>query len=246
MLDNEEAFSVDLEKKETVWRLPQFKDLANVEAAGALRFMQVCKNPPDVRVYPEDQVEFGKSNILICFMDNFFPPVLNVSWYRNGELVSEGVSDTDFYHKTNYRFRRFSYLVFTPEVGDIYSCHVEHWGLEEPLNKFWEPDEPPSTSEVTGTVVCAFGLALGLIGVAIGTILLIKGMKRNQNTRRMHRGDPVVILQSLPDEEKLSKMSEILQSPALAVLLFFLISVACVSVCVCLSMSVFVSLPHCL
>uniref|UniRef100_H2ZYC5 Ig-like domain-containing protein n=1 Tax=Latimeria chalumnae TaxID=7897 RepID=H2ZYC5_LATCH len=203
MLDNEEAFSVDLEEKETVWRLPQFKDLAQVQAARALENMQVCKtnldiikkavnktladnDPPDVRVYPEDQVEFGKSNILICFMDNFFPPVLNVSWYRNGELVSEGVSDTDFYHKTNYRFRRFSYLVFTPEVGDIYSCHVEHWGLEEPLNKFWEPDEPPSTPEVTGTVVFAFGLALGLIGVAIGTILLTKGMKRNQNTRRQN------------------------------------------------------------
>ncbi|XP_064407900.1 HLA class II histocompatibility antigen, DO alpha chain-like [Latimeria chalumnae] len=154
MVDEDEAFSVDLETREVVWRHPQFKDLALAEAEGILAIMQVCKSslgalikaanesmtdnvPPDVRVYPEDQVEFGKPNILICFMDNFFPPVLNVSWYRNGELVSEGVSDTDFYHKADYGFRRFSYLFFTPEVGDIYSCHVEHWGLEEPLNKFW-------------------------------------------------------------------------------------------------------------
>ncbi|XP_064408119.1 HLA class II histocompatibility antigen, DP alpha 1 chain-like [Latimeria chalumnae] len=155
LFDEDEAFSVDLEEKEAVWRLPQFKDLTRYEVEVAVANMRTCESnldiiiktanesltdndPPEVRVYPEDQVEFGKSNILICFMDNFFPPVLNVSWYKNGELVSEGVSDTDFYHKADYGFRRFSFLVFTPEVGDIYSCHVEHWGLEEPLNKFWD------------------------------------------------------------------------------------------------------------
>ncbi|XP_006010589.1 RLA class II histocompatibility antigen, DP alpha-1 chain-like isoform X2 [Latimeria chalumnae] len=203
-VDDEELFRYDSEKKKVVMRIPQFDKHSPPEAGVQSEFEQnvpVCNHnlenvrkytngtlrkpvPPKVTVYPEDSVEFGKPNILICFMDDFHPPVINVSWYRNGEPVSEGVSNTDFYSKANYRFRKFSYLVFTPKLEDIYSCHVEHWGLEEPINKFWEPEEPPSTSEVTGTVVCAFGLALGLVGVAIGTVLLIKGMKRNPNTRR--------------------------------------------------------------
>ncbi|XP_064408043.1 H-2 class II histocompatibility antigen, A-U alpha chain [Latimeria chalumnae] len=126
----------------------------------------------------------GKTDTLTCFMDDFYPPVVNVSWYKNGGSVSEGVSNTDFYSKQNLRLQMFSYLSVAPESGDIYSCKVEHWGSQDPINKFWEPEEPPSTSEVTETVVRAFGLALGLVRVAVGTVLLIKGMKHNQNIRR--------------------------------------------------------------
>uniref|UniRef100_H2ZU88 Ig-like domain-containing protein n=1 Tax=Latimeria chalumnae TaxID=7897 RepID=H2ZU88_LATCH len=201
-IDEDELVRVDIDKQKMEWRLPEFKGhKIDSLVEWTRQNIPICEHnldllikrtngllgktvPPEVTMYPENQVEFGKANILICFMDNFYPPVLNFTWYKNGNQVSEGFYNTDFYSKVNYRFRKFSYLNFTPEVGDIYSCQVEHWGLEEPINKFWEPEEPPSTSEVTGTVVCAFGLALGLVGVAVGTVLLIKGMKRNQSTQR--------------------------------------------------------------
>ncbi|XP_064407840.1 H-2 class II histocompatibility antigen, A-U alpha chain-like isoform X2 [Latimeria chalumnae] len=201
-LDDEELLRVMPGDKELEWRLPEFqKQKAEGAVASAHQELAVCINnlgisrkranntleknvPPEVKVYPELPVVLGKTNTLICFMDNFYPPVVNVSWYKNGGSVSVGVSNTDFYSKLNLRFRMFSYLSVTPESGDIYSCKVEHWGSQDPINKFWEPEESPSTSEVTGTVVCAFGLALGLVGVAVGTVLLIKGMKRNQSTRR--------------------------------------------------------------
>ncbi|XP_064407819.1 H-2 class II histocompatibility antigen, A-U alpha chain-like [Latimeria chalumnae] len=201
-LDDEELLRVEPGHKELEWRLPEFRKqkVADV-VAWSQQNLPTCHTnldavrkrtnnllgkyvAPEVKVYPELPVMLGKTNTLICFMDDFYPPVVNVSWYKNGGLVSVGVSNTDFYSKQNQRFRMFSYLSVTPKSGDIYSCKVEHWGSQDPINKFWEPEEPPSTSEVTETVVCAFGLALGLVGVAVGTVLLIKGMKHNQNIRR--------------------------------------------------------------
>ncbi|XP_030403286.1 HLA class II histocompatibility antigen, DR alpha chain-like isoform X2 [Gopherus evgoodei] len=194
--DQDEIFHVDLERKETVWRLPDFGKFTIFEAQGALGNMAVLKKnmeimikrfnrtqaqtvPPEVTVFPEDPVELGEPNILICFVDKFFPPVLSVTWLKNGQEVTEGVSETDFYPRPDYSFRKFSYLPFLPSQGDFYDCRVEHWGLPEPFTKHWEAQVPTPVPETTETLVCALGLAVGIIGIIAGTILIIKGMKMN-------------------------------------------------------------------
>lgn len=89
-------------------------------------------------MYPENAVELGDPNVLICFVDRFSPPVLNVTWLKNNEVVSEGVEETDFYPSVDNTFRKFSYLPFVPEQGDIYVCQVEHWGIPEgKMEKIW-------------------------------------------------------------------------------------------------------------
>uniref|UniRef100_A0A8C3SND6 Ig-like domain-containing protein n=1 Tax=Chelydra serpentina TaxID=8475 RepID=A0A8C3SND6_CHESE len=194
--DHEEMFYVDLEKKETVWRLPEFSKFTSFEAQGALGNMAVLKNnleilikrsnhtqaqnvPPEVTVFHEDPVELGEPNVLICFVDKFFPPVLNMTWLKNGEEVTGGVYETDFYPSQDYSFRKFSYLPFLPSQGDFYNCRVEHWGLPEPFTKHWEAQLPTPVPETTETLVCALGLAVGIVGIIAGTILIIKGMKMN-------------------------------------------------------------------
>ena len=42
-----------------------------------------------------------------------------------------------------------------------------------------EPQLPLPASESTETLVCALGLAVGIIGIVVGTILIIKAMKMN-------------------------------------------------------------------
>ncbi|XP_043383857.1 HLA class II histocompatibility antigen, DR alpha chain-like isoform X3 [Chelonia mydas] len=158
--DQDEIFHVDLERKETVWRLPDFV-------------------PPEVTVFPEDPVELGEPNVLICFVDKFSPPVLSMTWLKNGQEVTGGVSETDFYPRQDNSFRKFSYLPFLPSQGDFYDCRVEHWGLPEPFTKHWEVQVPTPVPETTETLVCALGLAVGIIGIIAGTILIIKGMKMN-------------------------------------------------------------------
>ncbi|XP_066469552.1 HLA class II histocompatibility antigen, DR alpha chain-like [Tiliqua scincoides] len=141
---------------------------------------------PSAKVYPKNPVELGDPNVLICFVDQFSPPVLNITWLKNGEAVSQGVTETDFYTSKDYTFRKFSYLPFIPEPGDIYTCKVDHWGLTESLSKLWYCKEPTPLPEVTENVVCALGLALGILGIIAGTVLCFKARQGDEGSH--HQG----------------------------------------------------------
>ncbi|KAK2511084.1 hypothetical protein Q9966_016730 [Columba livia] len=192
----DEKFHVDLQKKETVWRLPEFGEIVGFEAQGALQNAAAAKHdlellmkrsnrsqgtivPPEVTVFPKRRVELEDPNLLICYVDKFWPSVISITWLRNGKEVQDGVIETVFYPRDDHSFRKFSYLPFIPTRGDYYDCRVEHWGLPKPLLKHWEPELPLPASESTETLVCALGLAVGIVGIIVGTILIIKAMKMN-------------------------------------------------------------------
>ncbi|NXA24306.1 DRA protein, partial [Ibidorhyncha struthersii] len=194
--DGDEIFHVDLQKAETIWRLPEFGNFATFEAQGALQNIAIDKHnlenlikrsnrsqgaivPPDVMVFPKHQVELGEPNVLTCYVDKFWPSMISISWLRNGQKVTDGVLETIFYRGPEHTFRKFSYLPFIPTRGDYYDCRVEHEGLPTALLKHWEPQLPPVASESTETLVCALGLAVGIVGIIVGTILIIKAMKMN-------------------------------------------------------------------
>ncbi|XP_069420829.1 HLA class II histocompatibility antigen, DQ alpha 2 chain-like isoform X6 [Ovis canadensis] len=189
--DGDELFYVDLRKKETVWRLPEFNNITMFEIQSALRnivmskrnldilmknsnFTPATNDIPEVTVFPKSSVVLGIPNTLICQVDNIFPPVINITWFYNGQFVAEGITETTFYPKSDHSFLKFSYLTFLPASEDFYDCRVEHWGLEEPLVKHWEPKIPTPTSELTETVVCALGLPMGLMGIVVGTVLILR------------------------------------------------------------------------
>ncbi|XP_032196621.1 HLA class II histocompatibility antigen, DR alpha chain isoform X2 [Mustela erminea] len=190
--DGDEIFHVDMEKKETVWRLEEFGRFASFEAQGALANIAVDKAnldimikrsnhtpntnvPPEVTVLSNTPVELGEPNTLICFIDKFSPPVINVTWLRNGNPVTTGVSETVFLPREDHLFRKFHYLPFLPSANDVYDCKVEHWEFEPPT----------PLPETTENVVCALGLVVGLVGIIVGTIFIIKGMRKaNAGERR--------------------------------------------------------------
>ncbi|XP_074023500.1 HLA class II histocompatibility antigen, DR alpha chain-like [Numenius arquata] len=194
--DGDEMFHVDLQKQENVWRLPEFGNFISFEVQGALQNAVVMKTnldilmkrsnrslattvPPEVTVFPKHQVELEDPNVLICYVDKFWPSVISISWLRNGQEVTDGILETIFYRGSEHTFRKFSYLPFIPTRGDYYDCRVEHQGLHRPLLKHWEPQLPLPASESTETLVCALGLAVGIVGIIVGTILIIKAMKMN-------------------------------------------------------------------
>ncbi|XP_075346690.1 HLA class II histocompatibility antigen, DR alpha chain-like [Mycteria americana] len=201
--DGDEIFHVDLQKQETIWRLPEFGTFASFEAQGALQNTAVGKQnleimmkrsnrsqgtiaPPEVTVFSEDPVELGDPNVLICYVDKFWPSVISITWLRNGNEVTDGVLETVFYPREDNSFHKFSYLPFIPTRGDYYDCRVQHEGLATALLKHWEPQVPLPASESTETLVCALGLAVGIVGIIVGTILIIKAMK--MNSARNQRG----------------------------------------------------------
>ncbi|XP_046497137.1 SLA class II histocompatibility antigen, DQ haplotype D alpha chain-like [Equus quagga] len=198
--DGDEMFYVDLEKKETVWRLPVFSEFAGFDPQGGLSDIATSKHNldilikrsnstaattevPEATVFPKSPVMLGQPNTLICLVDNVFPPVINVTWLRNGHSVSEGVFEMSFLPKNDHSFLKISYLTFLPSADDMYDCKVEHWGLDEPLLKHWEPEIPTPMSELTETVVCALGLAVGFVGIVVGTFLTIRGLRSGGGLR---------------------------------------------------------------
>lgn len=94
-------------------------------------------DPPDSVLYPADDIQLGTENNLICFVDNFYPPSIRVTWTKNGRPVSEGVSLSQYFPNRDQTFHMFSTLKFTPGEWDIYSCTVVHSALEEPKTKTW-------------------------------------------------------------------------------------------------------------
>ncbi|XP_033929480.1 HLA class II histocompatibility antigen, DR alpha chain [Melopsittacus undulatus] len=201
--DGDEIFHVDHEQQETVWRLEEFGKFASFKAQGALQNMAIGKQnleisisntnrsrativPPEVSVFPKYRVELEEPNILVCAVDKLWPPVLSVTWVRNQQPVSDGIYRSVFYPREDNTYGLFSYLTFVPQRGDLYGCRVQHEGLPSGLQKEWEPKVPPAASETTQTVVCALGLAVGIVGIVVGTILIIKAMK--MNNAHNHRG----------------------------------------------------------
>ncbi|XP_015417765.1 PREDICTED: SLA class II histocompatibility antigen, DQ haplotype D alpha chain isoform X1 [Myotis davidii] len=152
--DGDETFHVDLEKRETVWRLPGLSEFGSFDPQGGLSeaatarhnldILIKCSNStavinevPEVTVFPKAPVELGQPNTLICAVDNIFPPVINISWLSNGHSVTQGVSETSFLPKRDHSFLKISYLTFLPSADDVYDCKVEHWGLDQPLLRHW-------------------------------------------------------------------------------------------------------------
>ncbi|XP_077180598.1 HLA class II histocompatibility antigen, DR alpha chain-like [Paroedura picta] len=201
--DGDEIFHVDLEDKETVWRLPQFQEFTGFQAEGALGNIAVLRSnldilmrrsnytpaqnvPPKVMVYPEKPVVLGEPNVLICLANEFSPPVINLTWWKNGQKVKNQEKEIDFYPNVDNSFRRFSYLPFVPDPEDIYYCRVEHWGLAQPLTKEWNTNMPKPLPETAENVACGLGLAVGIAGIVLGTVLIFRSRRKHDedNFRR--------------------------------------------------------------
>ena len=97
----------------------------------------LVSDAPQVVLYPKDEVELAVINTLVCFVNHFHPPPVNIKWAKNNVEVTGGVVTDQYIPHTDVTFYQFSYLTFTPQEGDIYSCTVEHLALESPLTRIW-------------------------------------------------------------------------------------------------------------
>ncbi|XP_035280883.1 H-2 class II histocompatibility antigen, A-U alpha chain-like [Anguilla anguilla] len=195
--DGEEMFYADFKNNEIIYTIPEFADkftypdwmaFAQGEHGTCIHNLNVAVqaekdppeeiDPPQSTIYSMEEVELGKSNSLICFVNNFFPPPVKVKWTKNNVEVKDGVTLSRYYPNPDLTFQQFSTLSITPQEGDVYSCSVEHMGLPDPLTRIWEP-ESNNESDMAETAFCGIGLTLGLLGVGVGTFFLIKGNNCN-------------------------------------------------------------------
>ncbi|XP_072225676.1 H-2 class II histocompatibility antigen, A-U alpha chain-like [Leuresthes tenuis] len=135
----------------------------------------MIKEPPETVIYPRGEVIKGENNTLICFINHFFPPVINIKWTKNEKEVAVEDPFIRTISNPDGTFHVFSYLNFVPKEGDIYSCTVEHETLKEPKTRIWEVEKDEVTTNNGPAVFCGLGLTFGLLGVAAGTFFFVKG-----------------------------------------------------------------------
>uniref|UniRef100_A0A3Q4I1U8 Ig-like domain-containing protein n=1 Tax=Neolamprologus brichardi TaxID=32507 RepID=A0A3Q4I1U8_NEOBR len=178
-LDGEEVAYADFNYHTEVYILPPFADPMTYPGAykQAVTELKVCRHnlkalgavmkdypsnnhaPSAVMIYTRDEVEFGEENTLICHVTGFYPAPVNVSWTKNGQKVTEGSSTNVPYPNKDGPFTQISRLQFTPQLGDIYSCAVQHLALTEPLTKIYERVISPRRS-IKHTLLCVLSCRL--------------------------------------------------------------------------------------
>ncbi|XP_036822698.1 H-2 class II histocompatibility antigen, A-Q alpha chain [Oncorhynchus mykiss] len=201
-VDGEEVVYADFQSGQEVWTLPEFlgpfpSSTVRNFYKNAVKGRRLCQDalalwileekcPPEVKdapestIYPRAEEVLGVENTLICFANHFYPPPVKVNWTKNGLEVTEGASLSRYYPNKDGTFHQFSSLSFTPQEGDVYACTVEHTALEDPKTRFWEYKiHEVSGSSAGPAVFCGVGLTLGLLGVATGTFLYVKGQQFN-------------------------------------------------------------------
>uniref|UniRef100_A0A3P8UEA1 Ig-like domain-containing protein n=1 Tax=Amphiprion percula TaxID=161767 RepID=A0A3P8UEA1_AMPPE len=144
----------------------------------AMKDLPVEQDPPEPPIiYIRDALELKVKNTLICHVTGFYPAPVEVFWTKNGKDVTNGTSINVPSPNKDGSFTQISRLEFIPQLGDIYSCSVEHVALSEPLTAIWDVrTTPPSVGPL---VFCGAGLTVGLLGVAAGIFFFIKGYKRS-------------------------------------------------------------------
>uniref|UniRef100_A0A3B4FDW8 H-2 class II histocompatibility antigen, A-Q alpha chain-like n=1 Tax=Pundamilia nyererei TaxID=303518 RepID=A0A3B4FDW8_9CICH len=180
--DGDEIYYADFKKDLLIWESKIPTSFRSPDAYKyAVLYRSMCKNdikkvsetqtPPEFIIYPRDEVITGEDNTLICFINHFFPPLINIKWTKNDVEVTMEDPFIKTLSNPDGTAYVLSYLNFVPEKGDIYSCTVEHEAMDEPQTKFWSENKEISNGPA---VVCGFGLSLGFLGVFLGTCFFVK------------------------------------------------------------------------
>ncbi|XP_005754617.1 rano class II histocompatibility antigen, B alpha chain-like [Pundamilia nyererei] len=194
ILDDEAVWYADFNKQTGVNALPAFVDPISISPGfyeDAVAGQQICRQnlktirqamkdfpkeldpPSSMLIYTVLNLELGVQNTLICHVTGFYPAPVNITWTKNEQKVTEGANTSVPFPNKDGSFKQTSRLDFIPKQGDVYSCTVEHVALMQPMTKFYAVEN--SDLILGPAMFCGVGLTVGVLGVAAGIFLLIRG-----------------------------------------------------------------------
>ncbi|KAL7824938.1 hypothetical protein SRHO_G00342950 [Serrasalmus rhombeus] len=97
---------------------------------------------PRIKLVAEQQASGGHPAMLMCSAYNFYPPVIDVYWLRNGEKVTSDVTATEEMADGDWYYQIHSHLEHTPTSGEKISCVVEHASSKKPIIIEWDGSLP--------------------------------------------------------------------------------------------------------
>ncbi|XP_058022348.1 major histocompatibility complex class I-related gene protein-like [Ahaetulla prasina] len=124
--------------------------------------------PPMVTLSSRTEVEDGMETH-ICRVHGFYPREIDASWRRDGEVWLEDTFYGSVAPNADGTYHYWLSVRIDPNERDRYRCHVEHDGLQEPLEV--DLKEPKSS---LGLIIGCFVAALVLVGVIAGILVFFK------------------------------------------------------------------------
>uniref|UniRef100_A0A8C8THC6 Major histocompatibility complex, class I-related n=1 Tax=Peromyscus maniculatus bairdii TaxID=230844 RepID=A0A8C8THC6_PERMB len=134
------------------------------------RFLEYGKDtlertePPMVRTSRKEI--FPGTTALFCRAHGFYPPEISMTWMKNGEDIAQEVDYGAVLPSGDGTYQMWVSVDLDPQSKDIYSCHVEHCGLQMVLQA---PQESGSILLVVSTVSGTIILTIVLAGVGVLT-----------------------------------------------------------------------------
>ncbi|XP_067169749.1 class II histocompatibility antigen, B-L beta chain-like [Apteryx mantelli] len=129
---------------------------------------------PKVLVFPMQSGSLPQTDRLLCYVTDFYPPEIEVKWFKNGREETERVVATDMIQDGDWTYQVLVMLESMPQSGDTYTCQVEHASLQQPLTQHWGAQSDTARSKMLTGVG---GLVLGLIFLALGLVLYLRNKK---------------------------------------------------------------------
>ncbi|KAL6456316.1 hypothetical protein MHYP_G00348590 [Metynnis hypsauchen] len=121
---------------------------------------------PRIKLVAEKQASGGHPAMLMCSAYNFYPPVIDVYWLRDGQKVTGDMTSTEEMADGDWYYQIHSHLEYMPSSGEKISCVVEHASSKEPIIYDWDGSLPES--EKNKIAIGTSGLVLGIILTAAG------------------------------------------------------------------------------
>lgn len=90
---------------------------------------------------PERTPSLQLRNLLLCSVTGFYPGAIEIRWFRNGQEQREGVLATGLIRNGDWTFQTVVMLEMTPELGDVYTCLVDHPSLLSPVSVEWSENQ---------------------------------------------------------------------------------------------------------
>ncbi|XP_029142551.1 class I histocompatibility antigen, F10 alpha chain-like [Protobothrops mucrosquamatus] len=89
--------------------------------------------PPEVTMSSKMEVEDGMETH-VCRLDGFYPREINAVWTRDGEVWLQDTFRGSVAPNADGTFHAWLSIPIDPQERGRYRCHVEHDGLQEPLD----------------------------------------------------------------------------------------------------------------
>uniref|UniRef100_A0A8C3NUT6 Ig-like domain-containing protein n=1 Tax=Cyanoderma ruficeps TaxID=181631 RepID=A0A8C3NUT6_9PASS len=84
---------------------------------------------PVVSVFPALPPVLGQPNVLVCLVENIFPPALDISWTSSGAAVAAGVTTGPFVPAADLTFVRLSRLSVRDFPWIFWDFLCEFWAI---------------------------------------------------------------------------------------------------------------------